>query len=33
MVWEIERILVEGDTRPILFYYEVATCRRPYLKT
>ena len=32
LVWEIERKLVEDDARPILFYYEVATCRQPYLK-
>jgi len=31
-VWEIERKLVEDDARPILFYYDVATCRQPYLK-
>jgi peptide/nickel transport system substrate-binding protein len=24
--------LVEDDARPILFYYDVATCRQPYLK-
>src|SRR5713101_4852535 len=32
LVWEIERKLVEDDARPILFYYDVATCRQPYLK-
>jgi peptide/nickel transport system substrate-binding protein len=32
LVWEIERKLVEDDARPILFYYEVATCHQPYLK-
>ena len=32
LVWEIERKLVEDDARQILFYYDVATCRQPYLK-
>jgi len=32
LVWEIERKLVEDDARPILFYYDVATCRQPYLE-
>ena len=32
LVWEIEQKLVEDDARPILFYYDVATCRQPYLK-
>ena len=32
LVWEIERKLVEDDARPILFYYDVATCRQRYLK-
>jgi len=32
LVWEIERKLAEDDARPILFYYDVATCRQPYLK-
>jgi peptide/nickel transport system substrate-binding protein len=32
LVWEIERKLIEDDARPILFYYDVATCRQPYLK-
>ena len=32
LVWEIERKLVEDDARPILFYYDVAICRQPYLQ-
>ena len=32
LVWEIERKLVEDDARPILFYYQVAVCRKPELK-
>jgi len=31
LVWEIERKLVEDDARPILFYYQVAVCRKPQL--
>ncbi len=31
LVWEIERKLVDDDARPILFYYQVAVCRQPYL--
>jgi len=31
LVWQIERKLIEDDARPILFYYQVAVCRQPYL--
>jgi peptide/nickel transport system substrate-binding protein len=32
LVWDIDRRLQEEGARPIIFYYDAATCRQPYVK-
>jgi peptide/nickel transport system substrate-binding protein len=32
ILWEIERKLAEEDVRPIIFYADRGTCKRPYVK-
>jgi peptide/nickel transport system substrate-binding protein len=32
IVWEIDRVLTEDAARPIVFRYDLGTCRYPYVK-
>ena len=32
LVWEIDRRLQQDGARPIIFYYQAATCWQPYVK-
>jgi peptide/nickel transport system substrate-binding protein len=32
LVWEIDRRLQQDGARPIIFYYDAATCWQPYVK-
>ena len=32
LVWQIEKMLVDDDVRPVIFYPRMATCRYPHVK-